>query len=363
MSKRKVVFITNSFQGLHLFRRELIEVISKENECILVGPNDKDFTLFDDIEAIIKHVSLVPHSINPFQELKTLRQLYKLIKNQQPDIVLTYTIKPNLYAGILSRIKPFTFIPNITGLGKLRVKQNFFGFLITVVYRFSLKKASTVFFQNQSNFDIFKEKKIVSDNAILLPGSGVNLSRFQMKPYPESKMIHFLFAGRVIKEKGIDYYLKLAEVYAHEDNVHFHVVGALHADYANQIESLNDAGIVKYHGHISDIRPLYEMCHCLIHPTYYAEGMSNVLLEASATGRPMIATKKPGSAETFVEGVSGFGFEPKNYAQLKTIVNHFIHLSHEDKKRMGKAAREHVENHFDRQQVVHAYQLAINKKR
>lgn len=353
--KKRIMFITNSFKGLFLFRREIIKSLSKTHSVILVGPSSSSSEMFSEEEFSLDYFDLSLHGLNPFKELKTIWQLNKITKLNNPDYIFTFTIKPNIYVGLISRFRTFNFIPNVTGQGKMGQKKGLIGLILKVMYRTTFKRTKTIFFQNQRDLQVFQVKKIVAENTELLPGSGVNIKYFEKRKYPKGKAIQFLFVGRIIQEKGIEYYLRLAEDYQSNDRISFHVVGPLSPKYSAIISQLNGDNIIVYHGSVDDIRGYYEMCHCLIHPTYYAEGMSNVLLEASATGRPVIATLQPGTQETFIDGVSGFGFKPQDYQQLKQCVERFIKLSLEEKIEMGINARNYVEANFDRNYVIEAY--------
>lgn len=359
MTKKKIILISNSFKGLYLFRKELIDSFSNTYDVTIVAPSNGNEKLFESQKISIEKIKLSLHGTNPFKELRALWQLKKLIKKNNPDFIFTFTIKPNLYVGLLNRFMKFQFIPNVSGQGRMGEKKGIRGLFFKLIYHFAFKKTKTVFFQNQRDLEEFRLRKIVNNNASLLPGSGVNLSYFMQKPYPSGKEIHFLFVGRIIKEKGIDYYLRLAEEYKSVDAIFFHVVGPMTKPHETRIDEMSKANIIVYHGEIDDVRSLYEKCHCLIHPTYYAEGMSNVLLEASATGRPVIATIQPGTKETFLEGISGFGFKARAYHQLKNAVVRFISLSHEEKAQMGQEARNYVSQKFDRKIIIDKYSYLI----
>ena len=224
-----------------------------------------------------------------------------------------------------------------------------------MLYRIGLMKTHTVFFQNMSNMHFCEERGIGKRRKILLPGSGVNLNHFSLQEYPPGSPLKFIFLGRVMREKGIDEYISAARIIKkrHPDT-EFHVVGACEPEYATKMTS-GQADAIVYHVRQADVRPFISMCHCMIHPSYYPEGMSNVLLESCATGRPVITTDRPGCKEIVEDGVNGFVIKLKDVDDLVRKIEQFIALPYEKKREMGLAARRKVEKEFDRNIVVKAY--------
>ena len=195
----------------------------------------------------------------------------------------------------------------------------------------------------------------------MLPGSGVNLNRFSYKDYPHNDVIKFAFISRIMKEKGIDQYLEAAksikEMYS---NVEFHICGFCESEYEGKLNDYNDKGIVIYHGMIRNVADFMAQMNCIIHPTFYPEGISNVLLEACATGRPIITTNRSGCREVVDDGVNGFMIPQKNTEILIKSIDKFLHLKQEEMAQMGLNARKKVEKEFDRNIVVDAYMKEID---
>lgn len=224
------------------------------------------------------------------------------------------------------------------------------------MYKRSFKKIKTVFFQNEENRNFFIRNKIALGKHDLLPGSGVNVEQFKVLPYPEKDKIKFIFISRIMKEKGIDYYLNAADYFMRKyDNLEFHVCGFLEENYKDKIFEFEKDKKIIYHGMVSDVKEYLKNIHAIIHPTYYPEGMSNVLLEAAACGRPGIASDRSGCKEIINHGISGFLFETKNEKDLFEQIEKFIQLPYEQKVLMGLEARKKVEIEFDRNIVVNKY--------
>lgn len=350
--------------GLYKFRKELLDnLISQENEISISLPYDEEYVP-KLIEMGCKYIDtpIERRGINPFSDFLLLMKYIKIIKKITPDVVLTYTIKPNIYGGLACRLTNVPYLANITGLGSALGNGGVVQKIGLFMYKISLIKASCVFVQNEENMRFLIEKKIVKDKARLLPGSGVNVEYYRSLEYPSEETINFLYISRIMKEKGIEQYLNAA-MYIRKNykNTSFHVIGFCEEDYEHTLNKLHDEGIIVYHGKQSDIREYIKKAHCTIHPSYYAEGMSNVLLESAASGRPLITTNRPGCREVVDHGVNGFIHEPENTEDLINKIKEFLALDHETKKQMGVASRKKVEEQFDRKIVIEAYFDEINK--
>lgn len=359
----KVLILTNSINGLYSFRRELIEeLINEKFEVYISSPVGYRKEYFEKLKCIFIETSIARHGLNPISDLNLVFKYIKIIKKINPKVVLTYTIKPNIYGGIACRLLKVPYISNITGLGTAIENKGILQKIALILYKLGLKKASCIFFQNESNQKFFLDKQIVSGKTILIPGSGVNLSHHCFEEYPcDNNKIKFLFIGRIMKDKGINELLEAAiQIKAKFSNVHFDLIGDCEEDYNKCLQELQEQGIIKYHGRQNDVHPFIKESHAVILPSYH-EGMANVLLEAASTGRPVLASRVPGCQETFDDGVSGFGFEVKNVKSLVEAIIKFIELPYEKKKEMGIAGRKKMEREFDRNIVVNAYLEEINR--
>ena len=302
------------------------------------------------------------HGVNPFTDLKLLSRYVAIIKTVKPDIVFTYTIKPNVYGGFACQLCKVPYVANVTGLGTAVENGGVLQKITLALYKTGLRKAKKVFLQNQANLDFMVQHKVVKDNYALLPGSGVNLLRFAPLPYPaETDGIHFVFISRIMREKGIEQYLDAAVYFSSHPEVTqgrrvvFHVCGFCEKEYQGKLDELVANGTVVYHGLVRDVREILKNIHCTIHPSFYPEGISNVLLESCACVRPIITTDRSGCRETIDDGVNGFIVRQCDSKDLIEKIEKFIALPHNQKKQMGLAGRAKVERNFDRQIVVDAY--------
>ena len=356
--KKRILFITNNIKGLFLFRKELIHHLERDYEILVFSP-EKNNTFFLGENISHFYINLKPKSINPLAEIISIISLYRKTNEAKADLVLTFTIKPNIYVGLISKLLKIDFIPNITGLGTTFNRGKFIRLIFIHFLRLSMKKTKYIFFQNQHNLDLFNRFKISNAKKILLPGSGVNLQQFQYLPYPSDETLTFMFAGRLIKDKGIHLFLSLAKEFKNKASTKFIVLGNVDSKDSKILELLNCSQAI-YYGEVNDLKPFYKESHCVVLPSYH-EGISNVLLEAGASGRPVITSNIPGCRETFIEGVSGFGFKKGSYFDLKNQIKKFINLSSESRQKMGINARKHVESNFNREIIIQQYSLIIKE--
>lgn len=356
----KVLFLVNHDVVIYNFRLELVERLLKDghNVCISSPYGER----IDDLVQLgceYHSVDISRHGTNIIKEFSLIRYYLKLLKKVKPDIVFTYTIKPNIYGGIACAKMRIPYVPNITGLGNAVEGGGIIQKVSVVLFVYAFRKAKKVFFQNTENMKFFVDHRIATGKHALLPGSGVNLDRFVSLPYPLIEPIEFAFISRIMKEKGIDEYLAAAELIKKKyPNTRFHVCGFCEQGYEHILTELQSQGVIEYHGMVRDIKSLLKYCHCTILPSYH-EGTSNVMLETASSARPVITTRVPGCRETFEEGVTGFGCEVRDTQDLVRAIEMFISLPHEKKIAMGIAGRRKMEKEFNRQIVVDAYMQEI----
>ena len=360
MKAKRILFLVNHEIVIYNFRKELVESLINEGYDVYIsspiGPKTKKLA---NLGAKILPIHIDRHSKNVLKDLMLLIRYVKLMKQLKPSVVLSYTIKPNIYGGMAARFNKVIFIPTITGLGNA-LNQGIKSVIPNNLYKLALKKASHVFFQNQPNLDYMRHHRILSGEFSLVNGSGVNIKEYSYEKYPLTSELQFVYVGRIMKAKGIELYLDLAsKIKSSKPHWVFHIVGQMEEDYQEIIEELSEKKIVVYHGYLEDAKPIYKKAHAIIHPTHYHEGISNVLLEAAATGRPVIASNVIGSKDTFIEGDTGFGFDADSFDDLLRAFNQFLKLSIQEKEEMGRKGRNYVATHFNRSEVVDKYKEMI----
>lgn len=360
---KKVLILVNHDVVIYNFRKELVERLIKDGfEVTISSPYGE--RIDDLIKMGCKYIeaTISRHGTNILEEIKLISYYKKSIKALKPDIVLSYTIKPNIYGGMVCKSLNVPYIANITGLGTAVENTGILQKVSIVLYKFAFKKINRIFFQNTENMQFFIDNNIMIGKHRLVPGSGVNLKHFIPLPYPNDDTVEFVFISRIMKEKGIDQYLEAAEyIRGQYPNTRFHVCGFCEENYEERLRKLENKKIIMYHGMVRDVRDVLEKTHCTIHPTYYPEGLSNVLLESSACARPIMTTDRSGCREVVDNGVNGYIVEQQNTQELISKIEEFINLTNEAKKQMGLAGRRKVEQEFDRQIVVDAYLSEITK--
>ena len=362
MSKKRILFLAQHFITLYSFRRELIEKLCKEgHEVFLSLPESDDNKYFENLGCKIISTEIDRRGVNPVKDLRLIAFYRKMIPEIDPDIIFSYTIKPNVYGTMATNGKKrkngkkYCQICNITGTGGTFLEDNLIARICRVLYRHSVKKCYKVFFQNTGDRDMFLKNGMVKDNYDMLPGSGVNLEQFSLAPLPEGKDVNFIFIGRVMKLKGIDEFLEAAKrVREKYPNAHFYIAGFIEEGaYKEKVASYRDAVIPL--GFIKDITAEIKKCHCTILPSHGGEGVPNVLLESAAMGRICIGSNIPGTVDVIDDGKTGYLFEAGDTDDLVASIENVLELDTDQKRIMGIAGRAKVEKEFNREIVIEKY--------
>ena len=372
--KKKILIITNHSYMLYQFRKELIEKLMDEYDVVLSMPfvgHEDDFATMG-CKCVETNVDR--RGVNPVTDFKLLQFYNKIISDEKPDKVITYSIKPNIYAGLVCRHRKIPYYANVQGLGTA-FQQKLLAKFVGILYKTAFRKVRAVFFENEGNAQEFINRKLVSeDKIVVLNGAGINLEHYMYTPISSrqgdeknevsgDRKIHFLYLGRIMKEKGIDELFtamrRLHEEYG--DRVVLDIVGFFEDEYKNAVEKIVEDGIAVFHGFQEETRPYYAMADCVVLPSYH-EGMSNVLLEASAIGRPVITSDIPGCREAVEDGKSGYLCEVKNADMLFEKMKLMAGKSAEEIEEMGRGARKRMEELFDKKKVVEQTVAIISGK-
>lgn len=360
---KTIVVLSNDHAWTYNLRAELLTaLVNKQFRVIIVVKYGPKVEELKKLGCEFVDVPIERHGTNPIKEMKLIRTYYRILKQIRPDAVLSFTIKPNLYGAFACRLLRIPCIANITGLGTAVEYPGFLQALSLMMYRLFFRKIYMVLFQNTANRDFFLKHNIVKNNYDLLPGSGVNIKKFIPLPYPQNNTVEFVFISRIMKEKGIEEYLNAARIIKDKHPyTNFHVCGFCEQNYEAQISELEKQGYIINHGMIDNITDVLKGSSCTILPTYYPEGMSNVLLESAASARPIITTNRPGCREIIDDGYNGFIISPRDSEGLINAIDRFLNLSREERKLMGLNGRRKVETQFDRQIVINKYLEIIDK--
>lgn len=313
----KIAVLSSHTPSLFWFRMDMmLSFKALGHEVIAIGNEPESSWTEKFSENGIKYIAadISRNGTNPIKDLKTLKSLKAILKEEKPDKLFTYQAKTVIYGGIAANMLGITEVyPLIAGIGSVflsnDIKSKIIRFILKTEYRFAMRKSHNVFFQNNDDVKVFTDNKIIKkEKTVILNGSGVNLEKFIQKPLPDGTA--FLCISRLIKDKGVYEYLQAAKrVKEQYPNARFLLVGPYDSNPSalkqEELKPYIDDGIVEYFGEASDVRPYLEMCNVFVLPSY-REGTPKTVLEAMATGRAIITTDATGCRETVTSGENGY---------------------------------------------------------
>ena len=349
----KILILANNDLGLYRFRKELIITLLQDNEVYISLPYGEMVEPLVEQGCVFIDTPIDRRGLNPLTDFRLFLAYRKLVKDIKPDLVITYTIKPNIYGGLAAGWKGISYVVNVTGLGTAFEHDGLLQRVVTIMYRAALKKARVIFTENISIRDVLVQKKIASVKQLhVLSGAGVNLEDFALKKYPENEVFTFLFIGRVMKEKGIGELLEAVRSIREEGfNCVLHIVGFSEEDFQQELEKASREGWLIDFGLLKDVRPFIEAADCFVLPSWH-EGMANTNLESASSGRPVITSDIPGCREAVLDGETGFLCESRNVSSLKEAMRRMMELPRGERARMGIAGRKYMKERFDKRDVV-----------
>ena len=364
---KKIAINYNSAKYIYLFRIDLIHALIHHNyEVTLICPEDDYLPMLKELDVNIEIVELNPTGISIFQDLKYFFSLVKIFKKNKITASLNFTIKPNIYGSLAAKFSDTKSISTITGLGTAFLQNNLSAYLARFLYKFSLKKSDLIFFQNKYDQDIFLSNNICSiDNSSLVPGSGINTNVFvNNTPKKYSDRIHFMFVGRLIREKGIVELLKaLKKITNNYKNIDVSIVGGRDESCPITVKEQqyyeNDLSF-KFYGNIRNIKEVMETADCIVLPSY-REGTSRALLEACSLGIPCIASDVPGCNNVIIDKYNGFLCSSNSIDSLYNSLMNFVKLDLNERVMMGKNARSYVIENFEQDIVIRTYLSKIEE--
>lgn len=351
---KRILILANFDVGLYKFRKELIqELLNRGNEVYISLPDGELVRNLEKMGCKFVNTAVDRRGINPKTDAKLMFFYHKLIKKLHPDMVITYTIKPNIYGGLMCRLLHVPYAVNITGLGTAFQSESKVKKLVTFLYKIALKKAKVVFFENTGNKQTFLDFKILKENqTCVLNGAGVNLDEYCPIDYQNGDITKFIFIGRVMKEKGIDeLFYATKKLISEGVSCSLDIVGGYEEDYGKIINKYVDEGWLHYYGYQKNVQPYISRAHCSILPSWH-EGMANTNLECAASALPIITTNIHGCKEAVVNEVSGYTCEKNNEESLYKRMKQFCGLTYEKRKLMGLEGRRHMQKYFDKKDVI-----------
>lgn len=370
-SSVRVVVSANSLWNIKNFRSALIGGLEQAGYCVEVAAPVAHHAL-----ATVRPIPWPVHSlrfrsdgVNPTSDLRLAADYLRLLRRVRPVAFLSFTAKPNIYGGIACAILGIPAFPNVSGLGTAFIRGGLLRAIVSSLYRAAFRKAPVVFFQNGEDRALFVERRIVTpEQAVVLPGSGVDLDRFRAagRPVVDGTGASFLFVGRMLGDKGVRELAEAARILRRRrSDIRVRLVGFAGAENRTairdeELRDWQDEGIVEYLGPTDDVRPFIADADAVVLPSY-REGMPRALLEAAAMARPLIASDVPGCREIVRHGENGLLFEVRSPQSLAEAMERFADMAAGERASMGEAARRLVEEEFSEQKVIAMYLDALAK--
>ncbi len=370
MSKKILININTAWNLLN-FRAGLIsELIRLGYEVVAVAPRDEYVSKLELLGCRFVHLEMDNQGTHPVHDLVLLWRYLRLLRTEEPDLCLFYTVKPNVYGSLASTFCGVPFINNVAGLGAVFIEGGWLKWFVSMLYKLAFRNSSKVFFQNKDDLQLFLENKLISRQpTVVLPGSGIDLNRF----FPvevdldvtRNQPFKFLLIARMLKDKGVVEYVNAAQMLKETGiDAEFCLLGFLDvqnpaAISTEQMKKWTEQGFVRYLGSSNDVRGHIAQAHCIVLPSY-REGTPRSLLEAAAMAKPIITTNVVGCKEVVVDGENGLLCEVKNAIDLAYKMKEMLMLSDDDRILMGKKGRLKMEQEFDEQIVIQKYMAAIN---
>ncbi|MCC4309531.1 glycosyltransferase family 4 protein [Alcanivorax marinus] len=357
-----VILVSNTAWYLYNFRRgTLAELVAKGHRVVALAPPDRYADkLVEELGVEFVPLRLDGKGTGPVGEARSLLALWSLLRRLRPGFVFNFTVKANIYSGLVCRLLRIPYANNVSGLGTAFLYDTWLYRRVRSLYAFANRRAERVFFQNEEDLGTFQATGLLKDTpTVLLPGSGMDTVRFPFSALPSEGPFTFVMVARLIGDKGVrEYVAAAAQVARRHRDVRFLLIGPQGVSNSSaippdEVARWREAGVVEYLGEQDDVRPFIAESHVLVLPSY-REGMPRTVLEAASMGRPAIVTDVPGCRQAVVNGETGWLCEVKSAESLAACMQDCLALSPETLASAGQAARRRIEAEFDERLVVRA---------
>jgi glycosyltransferase involved in cell wall biosynthesis len=366
----KIAFVVNAAWNLKNFRWGLMKALQHQGHSILaIAPQDDTVPFIESGGIAFYPIKMDGQTTNPLKDMLLFFRILRIYRSLRPDVVLHFTIKPDIYGAIAAGFLRIPAINNITGLGNIFLKDGLINRIVRMLYKTALCSTTMTFFQNPDDRALFLEKGLVrAEKSGLLPGSGIDTERFiPLEKKDRRKNPVFLLIARMIREKGIEEYAEAARIVKKSyPKAEFRLVGGTgvrnpSAITKHQIDRWHEQGRVNYLGHIDDIWEVIREADCVVLPSYYREGVPRTLLEAASMAKPIITTDHPGCREAVEDGVTGYLCQARSSEDLAVKMIRFLRLSPGQKREMGRCGREKMRRDFHERIVIESYARIIEE--
>ncbi len=361
-----VAIVVNTSWNIFNFRLGLVRTLLAQGHTIhTVAPTDRCTKYLVMTGCIHHHVHMDSRGANPIKDAALAIELWSLYRKIKPDVVLHYTIKPNIYGTFAAALLKIPIVNNVCGLGTVFLKANLTSAFALMLYKIAFRFPRKVFFQNPDDLSLFLEKKLVAPEIVdLVPGSGIDLNRFTPQPFARNEPFTFLLISRLIIDKGVMEYIEAIRLlHAKGVKARFQILGAKDPKHKRgiklpTIDRWIEDGVVEYLGTTEDVRPFIHNADCIVLPSY-REGTPRVLLEAASSGKPIITTAVPGCRQVVEHNYNGLLCLQKYPEDLGQKMMEMSEFDTQSLRTFGENGRKKMEKEFSESVVIAKYLQAL----
>lgn len=363
----KIAVVLNTSWNIYNFRKGLINsLIDKGNQVITIAPKDQYTYKLMDMGCRHIPVKMDSRGANPIKDFLLILELYWIYKKVKPDVILHYTVKPNIYGTIAASFLRIPVMNNVCGLGTIFLNKNIVSKIAIALYKIAFRFPKKIFFQNEDDKNLFLKRKIVSEEVCdILPGSGIDFNVFSPEKFQDNNRFTFLLISRLIYDKGILEYIEAIDNLKKEGiNANFQLLGQIDEEHkrgipAKVVQEWIEKKQVEYLGTTDDVRIFINRADCVVLPSY-REGTPKSLLEAASMAKPIVATNVPGCTNVVIDGKNGYLCNLKDPVDLADKMKLMFSQNSKSRMEMGNFSREYVKKKFDEKIVINKYISTIN---
>jgi glycosyltransferase involved in cell wall biosynthesis len=364
----KIAIVLNTSWNIYNFRLGLIRsLINKGHDLVAIAPEDEYTKKVIQMGCSFERVTMDSRGANPIKDMGLIIELFRIYRRVRPDIILHFTVKPNIYGTFAARILKIPSINNVCGLGTVFLNKGLISIIAKIMYRMAFRYPNKVLFQNDADLDLFIREKLIREEITdLVPGSGLDLQKFQPREKDRHDTFTFLLISRLIFDKGIVEYINAVRKLRNKGlNARYLILGAIDEEHkrgipARTIQAWVDEGLIEYHPRVQDVRGHIQEADCIVLPSY-REGTPRTLLEAAGMARPIVTTDVAGCNHVVKDNQNGFLCKLKDADDLADKMEKMYLMSVRDRTKMGLKGRNIVVNYFDENKVIEKYNHLISQ--
>lgn len=358
----KIAIVLNTSWNIYNFRMGLVNaLIENGHEVIAIAPKDEYSHYLVEAGCNFEEVKMDSRGANVIKDLALIFELWGIYRRIKPDVILHYTIKPNIYGTLAASVLKIPTVNNICGLGTSFLNKGIVSKIALGMYKLAFRFPKLIYFQNNDDKEFFENNKIIKNNATqVLPGSGINLAHFKPVKNIDNTKFTFLLISRLIHDKGIIEYIDAIKILRKKGiDANFQILGSKDIEHRRGISediinSWIDNNIVEYLGNTDDVRPFINKADCIVLPSY-REGTPKSLLEAASSAKPIVATNVAGCTNIVQDNVNGMLCNVKDVEDLAKKLEAMSNMPKSRLEKMGRESRKIVEERFDEKLVIESY--------